>query len=63
MQPIKISPDQHLLIEKDILVPDENNSCYVQLFQIGQGFETFGLGNWLAAWLKDEYFEELRTNQ
>lgn len=62
LEPIKITGEKHLFIEKDIQVAEENNSCYVQVFQIGQGFETFGLANWLAAWLKDEYFEELRTN-
>lgn len=50
-------------IEKDILVKSENNSNYLQVFQISQGNEQFAHANWLGAWLKDHYFEELRTNQ
>jgi insulysin len=63
LEVIKLETGKTFFIEKEISVAEENNSCYVQVYQVGQGFEKYGHCNWLAAWLKDEYFEELRTNQ
>jgi insulysin len=59
-----IAPGQSFIVEKDIIVPEENNSCYIHLYQIGAGFEkNYARSIFLSAWLRDKYFEDLRTNQ
>jgi insulysin len=63
LEPIKIESGKSYIVEDEIIVAEENNSCYIHVYQISQGFEHFAESNWLGSWLKDEYFEELRTNQ
>ena len=61
---VKIQPKRTFIVEKDIIVEDEPNSCFIQAFQVGQGFEPyFAYTNFLSRYLNSEYYEELTTNQ
>lgn len=61
---VKMSPNQTWILEPTISLADEKNSGFIKSFQLGQGFDAhFAPSSWLASWLHQEYFDELRSNQ
>lgn len=64
LRSIDLPPKQIYFLELQSEVPDDNNGVFMQLNQIGQGFaEFYAPTRFFTSWLKDEFFEELRTNQ
>lgn len=60
---VKIKSNSAWIVEEEIPIAEEKNSAFMRSYEVEQGTAKDGFLIFLTAYLKDKYFEELRTEQ
>jgi insulysin len=59
----KFPSNSKILFEIDSIVPGDKNCCFIRLYQSSNSDENSAHLNFLTNWMKNLYFEDLRTQQ